>query len=538
MSAELRFDRYRFEPESSRLWCDEQEVKLTPKAAAVLAALLKRAGSPVSKDELFATVWRGTVVSDDALVTCVQELRKALQDDVRHPRYIETRHRVGYRFIGSIETRSHATDTESAIAVLPFVDMSPDRDQDYFCEGLAEEIIDALTYVDGLRVAARSSSFQFRNPGLDVREVGRQLKADVLLEGSVRKAGDRLRVTVQLIDVASGYHKWSQRFDRTLGDVFAVQTEIAESVATTISGRPLSSREQRNLKRPQTDAEAYDYFLRGRQHLHRLQRADLEESRRLFKLAITQDAGYAPAWAGLATVHCILFEWWGANDEDLANADRISRIAMELAPELAEVHVARGLALSLIGRYDESAHHFERAETLNPQLFDAFYYHARMCFARGDIAASAKFFQAATEIRREDFQSPALLAQSLRQLGRKDEACAWNRESIARAERLLALNPNDVRVLSLGSGALEEDGQHERALEWSRRALEVNPDDMSALICAACLMAKIGNKEESLVLLERLFGRGWGKRDWIDHDSDYDVLRDDPRFQRLIAKLK
>jgi adenylate cyclase len=544
MSEHVGFGRYRFEPLTARLWLGKREIKLTRKAAAVLGVLVEHAGRPVSKHDLFASVWRHTVVSDDALVTCIQELRKALEDDAKRPRYIETRHRLGYCFIAELVTGlspdapAAPEPAESAIAVLPFTDMSPDRDQDYFCEGLAEELIDALTYVDGVRVAARSSSFRFRGPGLDVREVGRQLGVGALLEGSVRKSGDRLRITVQLIDVASGYHKWSQRFDRELGDVFAIQDEIAETVATTLRGSALSRREQLGVRRPHTAAETYEYYLRGRQRLHSLQQPDLDESRRMFEHAIGLDAEYAPAWAGLATVHALLYEWWGARDEDLEQADRASRIAMELAPELADAHVARGFALSLHRHYDEAQQHFDIATHINPHLFDAYYLYGRTSFARGDVQRSVDLFRKASEVRQEDFQSGMLLGQSLRMLGRHDEARVANRESIARAERILALNPQDGRTLSLGSGALYEDGQAERAMQWSRRSLELYPDDVGVLINAACLRCKAGLKDEAIDLLERVFSHGWGKRDWIEHDSDYDILRDDPRFRRLLAKLK
>jgi len=251
MPAGIRFGDYRFDIDAGRLWSAEAEIRITPKAAAVLRELIRRAGNPVSKEELFASVWNDTVVSDDALTSCVQELRRALDDDARQPRYIETRPRRGYRFVAELTEAAGAAASDaaapvdiSAIAVLPFVDMSPGRDQDYLCEGLAEELINALTHVDGLRVAARTASFQFREPGADVREIGRRLAVGSLLEGSVRKAGDRLRVTVQLIEVATGYHRWSERFDRKLDDVFAIQDEIAESVATSLRGGVLSRREK------------------------------------------------------------------------------------------------------------------------------------------------------------------------------------------------------------------------------------------------------------------------------------------------------
>jgi TolB-like protein/Tfp pilus assembly protein PilF len=542
----VSFGNYRFDVATGRLWSGAEEVRLTPKASAVLKALVMQAGTPVSKDDLFASVWSGTAVSDDALTSCIQELRRALEDDARQPRFIETRHRRGYRFIAelSVATAAHVSDAPapkhdlSAIAVLPFADMSPGRDQDYLCEGLAEELINALTQIDGLRVASRTASFQFRGAGADVQAVGRHLGVGTLLEGSVRKADDRLRVTVQLIEVATGYHRWSQRFDRLLDDVFAIQDEIAESVATSLRGSVLSGREKEALQRPPTGAAAYEYYLRGRQHLPRLTQPDLEKSRDMFERAIELDAGYGPAFAGLATVHATLYEWYGAREDDLVRAERASHRALELAPGLAEAHVARGVALSLSARYGEAAQEFEEAIRLNPHLFDAYYYFARSSFARGEIAQSADLFRAAGEVRQEDFQSPVLQGQSLRMLGRDEESQKVTREGIRRAERILELNPIDGRALSLGSGALFDDGQRARAFEWSARSLELYPDDMGTLVQAACLHLKARQKEEALALLDRVFGRGWGKRDWVEHDPDYDILRDDPRFKRLLARLK
>ncbi|HEY7641848.1 MAG TPA: winged helix-turn-helix domain-containing protein [Steroidobacteraceae bacterium] len=551
MSTQISFGRYRFEPATARLWAEQRELKLTRKAAAVLGVLIERAGQPVTKQDLFAAVWSNTVVSDDALTTCIQELRKALGDDAKQPRFIETRHRYGYCFVAeltgtppapvakSAEPTPAAASDLPAIAVLPFMDMSPSRDQDYFCEGLAEELIDALTHVDGLRVAARSLSFQFRNGGVDLREVGRVLGVGSIVEGSVRRAGDQLRITVQLIDVATGYHTWSQRFERTFGDVFAIQDEIAAKVAMTLrGGAALSQREQRGLRRPHTTAEPYEYYLRGRQSLHRMRQQDLEQSRRMFEGAIELDADYAPAWAGLATVHALLFEWWGSKDEDIHRADRASQIAMELAPDLADAHVARGFALSLHNRYDEAQVHFELAAHINPHLFDAYYYYARAAFAQGEVEHSVELFRKAAEVRQEDFQSPTFQAQSLRKLRRMDEAWACSREAVVRAERILALNPLDGRALAVASLALLETGDVERAHEWSQRAVELYPDDLSALLTNACLKLRTGMHEEALDILERFFGRGMGKRDWVEHDPDYDCVREHPRFKAMFAKLK
>jgi len=545
------FDSFRFEPANSRLWRDAAEIKLTRKAALVLRALLEHPGEPVSKQALFASVWRGTVVSDDALVTCIQELRKALGDDSRQPKYIETRHRLGYRFSAPVAAATiddatqapspaavtAATRDPAAIAVLPFCDMSEFCDQDHLCDGLAEELIDALTHVAGLRVAARTSSFQFRGSH-DLREIGRALNVGSLLEGSVRKSGDRLRITVQLIDITTGYHKWSEKFDRSAADMFAVQDEIAETVAKLLRGGALDARERRALHRQPTAIETYECFLRGRQRMHAMQQPHMDEARGLFERAIALDAGYAPAWAGLAMLHALMFEWWGSNDADLQAADRASRLAMDLAPDLADAHLARAYTLSNLRLYDQACRHFEAAIRINPNLFDAYYYYGRAAFAAGDTLKSIDLWHRGGAVRREDFECPFFEAQSLRKIGRREEALAIDHEAIRRAERQLELNPQNARALSLVSGSLIAVGQEERALDWVLQAERLFPDDMAVVINSALVHTHLGRKQEALDRLERMFNKGWGKKDWVENDPDYDPLREEPRFVAMMAKLK
>ena len=422
----------------------------------------------------------------------------------------------------------------SSIAVLPFADMSPGRDQDYFCEGMAEEIINSLNKIKNLRVSSRTSSFRFKGGSADVMEIGERLNVTAVLEGSVRKAGNLLRINVQLTNVSDGFYIWSERYDRELEDVFTIQENIAENVASSLRG-VLTPKEKEAIRRPETIIEAYEYFLKGRQFINQLA---MEESREMFEKAVDLDSGYAPAYAGLADVHSWLYEWWGSKPEYLEAADQYSLKALELAPHLAESHTSRGYVLALDKNYDEAEREFRTAIDIDTNAFDAYYYYARSCFARGEIEKSAELFAKAGEVLREDFQSMILLAQSLRKLSKNKEAKEAEHEGILRAERQLELDPNNRRALSMGALALFTVGQKERAFQLLERGMKLYPEDQGVLLNAACLMTRAGRKEEALDLLEKVFGKGYGKLDWIEHDPDYDTLRDEPRFQALLKKLK
>jgi tetratricopeptide (TPR) repeat protein len=284
--------------------------------------------------------------------------------------------------------------------------------------------------------------------------------------------------------------------------------------------------------------QAYDCYLQGRQHLARMMRRGLDASQAMFARALELDPCYAPAWAGLATAHACLYEWFDPRQVEIGRAEHASRRALEAAPYLAEAHVARGLARSLTRHYDEAVSEFEAAIRINPYLFDAYYYFARTVFARGDMVRAAELFGLASQLRPEDFQSSMLLGTAARAIGQEHVAHDAVRAGIRRAEQVLVLNPHDGRALSLGAGALVDDGQTERALEWSGRCLDLYPDDTSALVNIACVHARIGQPDAALDLLDRVFARGCGKRDWILNDPDYASLRNELRFHRLVSQLR
>jgi adenylate cyclase len=422
-------------------------------------------------------------------------------------------------------------NTENSIAVLPLVNMSNDPEQDYFCDGISEEIINALAQLGKLRVVARTSAFSFKGKNLDVKEIGKALDVSTLLEGSVRKSGNRLRIIIQLIRVADSSHLWSNRYDRELVDIFAIQDDIARNVATALKGY-LTQEEKEIIRRPETVIEAYEYFLKGRQFFHQL---FLKEAVGMFEKAIALDADYALAYAGLADVHSWLYEWEGGKASDLAAAEKNSWKALTLAPNMSESHSSRAYVLSLGQNYAEAEKEFENAIQINSNSYDAYYLYGRSCFARGQTEQSAEMFRKASEVRREDYQSMLLLAQSLRVLG-KEGADEIVREGIRRARKQLKLNPVDRRILSLASGSLYEIGDKEEAFEWINRALKLYPEDAGVLINAACLFAKDNNKEKALAILEKAFSKGYGNVKWISHDPDFDPVRNEPRFKALLGQ--
>ena len=470
-------------------------------------------------------------------------LRRALAKsrDERHPTAEEFLRELNAI---SIATESGATELKRtapgspAIAVLPFADMSPSRDQEYFCEGVAEEILNALTQITGLRVASRTSSFQFKGSEHDVRAIGERLNVSTILEGSVRKAGDRLRVTVQLINVSDGYHLWSKRYDSEVKDVFEIQDQVAESTVEALA--PLLQSERPAVRKSQrTDLEAYEYYLRGRQ-LYELRRQSLEAAREMFERSVQHDPEYALAYSGIADCSSWLFLWYTGDAADLQTAEDASRRALELSPDLAEAHVSRGWALSLGKRYAEAAAEFEKAVALNPNLADAWYLYSRARFAEGRPEEAVPLGLKAGEVQLDDYQGMTIAALALQKLGKTGEEMALRRQILQRLERRLDIAPDDTRAMYLTALMLRRTGgDGSRADALIARAVEQDPQDCVVLYNAACYWAVAGDKERALQTLERaISGARAFYRDWVIHDPDLDPLRADPRFQTLIAKLR
>ncbi len=424
-----------------------------------------------------------------------------------------------------------------SIAVLPFADLSREKDQEYFCEGIAEEILLALSRIKDLHVASRSSSFRFGKTDVDVREIGARLGVGALVHGSVRRSGDRVRVTAELADVSDGFRIWAERYDREMRDIFAIQEEIAQSIVAALE-LTLSSREQEALARPAaTDAEAYDLYLRGRKCFYLYSRRGMRSALEMFSRAIRQDPGYARAYAGIAHCSAFLYQNAGGDEAELAKAETASRQALELDAECAEAHASRGVVLSMQGLHGASEQEFETAIRANPNLFEAHYFYARALFAQGKLEPAVHEYEEAMRVRPEDYQSPLLVAQSYEVLGRQEDARAARRRGIRVAEEHLRQNPDDPRALYMGANGLVALGERERGLEWADRALALDPDEAMLLYNVACIKSMAGAREQALDCLERSVRAGLKLRGWLEHDGNLDPIRDDPRFAAVLLSL-
>jgi serine/threonine protein kinase/Tfp pilus assembly protein PilF len=502
-------------------------------SAVIFEAILNRAPTPLSR------------VNPKLPPGLAEIIEKTLEKDVR------ARYQTAETLLADLQRLKRELDSgrtsaaaavpevaEKSVAVLYFENLSSDKEDEYFRDGMTEDIITELSKIRELRAFPRAAVLAFRDKAVTGPEVGRELNALYVLTGSLRRSGNRLRITGQLIETRTGHSVWAERYDRQLEDVFAIQDEIAQAIARALKV-VLTEKEKQEIKKAQTaDVQAYDYYLRGRQFFHQLRRKGFEYARQMFARAIVIDPGYARAYAGVADCSSFLYMYWDTTDDNLREADRASRKAVELDPESGEAHASRGLAVSLNKNFAEAEKEFEAAIRLDPKLFEAHYFYARACFQQGNMEKAARLFEQACIAKPQDYQAPTLLAGVYNGLGRHSESDTASRRAFQMAEKHLELHPDDARALYLGAGNLADTGQCDRAVEWVRRALAIDQEEPSILYNSACVFAKLGNSDEALDCLEKAMApsKGHWYRQWAAKDSDLDAIRNHPRFQQLMKE--
>jgi adenylate cyclase len=492
----FQFEGYTLDVARSSLRTADRDVELRPKAFEVLRYLVENAGRLVTKGELIQAIWPNVIVTDEALTHCMSEARQAI-GDCGHT-IIKTVPRRGYRFaaaVSQIVTNAGAQPSPVAegkgapsgsdaglglnrpsIVVLPFASLSGDPQQDYFSDGITEDITTELSRFSELLVIARNSAFQYKGKAVDIRQVGRELGARYVLEGSVRRSGDSIRIAAQLIDAVAGTHRWAERYDRELVDVFAVQDELARAIVTILVAHVNRAEIERVLLRPPTVWEAYDYYLRGAEafllYINRRTKASLYETRRLFEQSLAMDPDYARAMAMLSRTH--LHAYAEPIDGDylspaaLDRALELAETAVNLDPRLPQAHAQFGDVLLYKSRHDAAIAEFERAFALNPNFIDFRY--ARALIYTGEPARAIEVLEA--NMRLDPFQPPiyatswvGLANYMLRRYG---EAVRLLRECVSRL-------PNQQYPHLWLASAYAQLGQLEEARAEAAEVLRINP---------------------------------------------------------------
>jgi adenylate cyclase len=441
--------------------------------------------------------------------------------------------------MGSARTPAavRAPPRKLSICVLPFANMSDDPQQEYFSDGISEDIITDLSKVSALFVVARNTAFQFKGKSVDVSQAAQQLSVSHVLEGSVRKAGNRVRITAQLIDGATGGHVWAERYDRDLTDIFALQDEISEAIVEALKLKLLPQEKQAIEERGTDNVEAYDLYLMARSYWLTGNNGDPrreEAIERLTRRAVEIDPGYARAWVLLAVGQSNLQRSYGrAGDGGEAALDR----ALALEPDLAEARAMKALRLADAGRLEEAAAEIAVALRLEPESFEVNYRAASIWYRQRRPAEAAPFFEKAASLIETDLRTPQMLISCYTALGDRENARLVARNILERTEKAVAADRTNGAAMGVAVAALAVLGETERAKDWMRRALLIDPDNINMRYNFACdLATSLGDPEAALDMLRSVLERGaGGTLDGALTDPDFAALRDDPRFQALVA---
>lgn len=438
---------------------------------------------------------------------------------------------------GSLAAERAATPS---IAVLPFHVIGQGPEQDYFADGLTEDIITDLSQVSSLTVAPRHSAFQYKGKPVDIPRAARELNVGCILEGRVRTAAGRVRISAQLVDGTTGGHMWSSRYDRAMDDIFALQDEIARTIVDILKVKLLPEELASINSHPTTEVDAYQYYLMGRSfYLRGFDKHSLTVARNMFTKAIALDPNYALAFAALASCESYL----SLSDPDVTYESSVANglRALELDPNLAEAQAARGFSLYADGRYDEAQPYFLRAVRLGPSVYETHFLYARNCRQQGRHAEAAELLERALELRPKDYRALGLLAWEYNALGRLGDFERAARAALECIEAAITDHPDNADALAFGGTLLARLGDLDQAAAWADRASVIASAPSIVHYNLSIVFAFLGRRDEAMDWLEHAFESPpeWQRRlaRWMEHDADIDQFRDLPRFHALMDRL-
>ena len=426
-----------------------------------------------------------------------------------------------------------------SICVLPFQNMSGDVEQEYFSDGISEDITTDLSKVSALEVIARNTAFTFKGRSVNVGDVARQLGVTHVLEGSVRKVGDRVRITAQLIEGRSGGHVWAERFDRDLTDIFAIQDEITKEIVRSLRLKLLPEEKKAIERRGTHNAEAYNLYLLARQYWLTGNHGDARREERVMRIcsrAVEIDPQYADAWALLAIAQSSLRY---AFDRPVDDGFAAANAALSIDPSIPQARLPIVKRLLQRGKVDEAAAQMEEAVRLGEDSWEVNKEAGRFYLNKRDIPAATRHYERAVELVETDFHAWAMLTTCYQAVGEAEKVRESAKRMVSEAQKAVQQDPSNGAALGILAGGYALLGEKEKTREWIDRALLIDPDNLNMRYNFACVLSIIGDKEAALKMLDSsLSAAGEFALRIAESDPDLDALRDDPRFEALIAREK